>query len=58
MILALLTVCPRSSYPFDIVYKLLYKMGHYFIDIQYVILTLFNTKIVKEDRDSRMPTSQ
>ena len=31
------TLCPRSSDPFYIVFKLLYKMGHYFLDIQYVI---------------------
>ena len=37
--LSLCTVCPRSSAP--ILYgKLLYKMGHYFLDIQYVSVRL------------------
>ena len=29
------TVCPRSSVPFYVV-NLLYKMGHYFLDIKYI----------------------
>ena len=29
------TMCPRSSDPFYIVF-LMYKMGHYFLDVQYV----------------------
>ena len=34
---ALSTVCTRSSDPFK-KSKLLYKMGHYFLDIQYVYM--------------------
>ena len=29
-------VCPRSSCPFYIVGRLLYKKGHYFMDMQYI----------------------
>ena len=34
-----ITVCPRSSDPF-LYNNLLYKMGHYFLDIQYWLLIL------------------
>ena len=37
------TMCPRSSDLFYIVY-LLYKTGHYFLDIQYEVFDKFNCK--------------
>ena len=43
------TICPRSRDPFYIC-KLLYKMGHYFLDIQYIIKKsnfLAKNKVVK-----------